>query len=533
MPYTISPSRFTAGSLASATGLNLLRQSILALLGAYRRPRPVWAARRHDSANWEEHDLGSGGWHRIYDGWIRHKANTLAWTVQVQREQALSCEIRLNYGAQSALVSTLAAGSNALTTPAGTINVSAQAGFYPVSIDVRALSGTTPVGGVTSLSVLPLQLAETAPINYSPLHRFFTGDVPSAADWQALSERAQTLADQLGGGCAPWLGGSPLPNENLWGTIAHTNEYLRYDLRLSRPEIYPPNRTDPEHGTYIAVIFYNDVQVGAAGWGVLASANTTMTSISLKNAAYFSNGQLIDLQSGHRVQLGGKSGGTFSACTLIWDGWRKATAGDWLRHSEPTDLVGDKENDYANFTGVFDLRSLPLTEGATYTVRVLALYDSHGWGSNTTAKCKINLLAEQPATTPTLTGWSAMSVFTAGASIAGASGVKALRDNLAWLSSRVTYDNPAAPRRWWWQPSFWTLRHERWLHYYCRYDSAVDQSQPQPNLGYFRGGEWKTGGLPYRPNEWLVYDLDSLDGLWPGQPYRVALPGWCLEDETP
>lgn len=535
MPYTLSPSRFAAGSLASATGLNLLRGSILALLGGYRRPRPVWTALRFDLNTWQGNDIGSG-WRRLFDGWVRHKANTLAWAVNVQREQALSCEIRLTYGATTITAATLAAGSNAPATASGTVNVSALAGFYPVSLDVRALAGGQPVDQVNAFWAQAVRLEEINPQNYDALHRFFAGDTPSAADWQALSARATTLGDQLGGAGAPWLGEQPAPNRSLWGNIVHTNEYLRYDIRSSLPEIYPtenPEQPQLEHATYVAVVFYNDVQVGAVGWGVLASANANLTSITLKNATYFSNGQTIDLQSGHRVTLGGKSGATFAACTVLRGGWRTPAAGDWLRHIEATDKHGDKEDGWANFTGVFDLRSLTLSEGGRYTVRVLAFYDSHGWGSNTTAKMKVLLLAEQPATTPTLTGWNAMPVFAAGGTLTGAGSVKTLRDNLDWLSNRVVYANPAAPRRQWQQPPFWTIRQARWLHYYCKYDEGKDPEEPKPTLGYMRGAEWKTGSLPYRPNEWLVYDLETLDGLWPGQPYRVTLPGWCLEDETP
>lgn len=535
MPYTVSPSRFAAGSLASATGLNLLRASILALLGGYRRPRPVWAVTRLDLTNWQAGEIGSG-WRRLYDGWIRHKANTLSWSVQVQRESALSCEIRLNYGQNTATVATLPAGSTALTTQAGTVNVSALAGFYPVSLDIRALAAGQPVQQVNTLWAMPVQLAELAPQTYAALHRFFQGDTPTAADWQALNDRAAVLGDQLGGAGAAWLGEAPAPNRNLWGNIVHTNEYLRYDICSSIPEIYPtknPEQAQVEHATYVAVVYYNDVQVGAVGWGVLASANANLTSITLKNAAYFSNGQTIDLQSGHRLTLDGWTGSTFAACTLLSGGWRTPASGDWLRHIEATDKHGDKEDGWANFTGVFDLRPLNLEEGARYTVRVLIFYDSHGWGNNTTARTKILLLAEQPATTPTLDGWTAMPVFSQGQTVTGAGSVKPLRDNLTWLSGRIVYANEATPRRTWQQPPFWTIRQSRWLHYYCRYEEGKDTEEPKPNLGYMRGAEWKTGSLPYRPNEWLVYDLESLDGLWPGQPYRVNLPGWCLEDETP
>lgn len=526
-----TPPVFVASQPISAEGhLNGLANLTNALLGAYRRNLTVWPGGVRDAYNWDALQVGDQ-WRRVFDGIIRHRADTLSWGVRVNKDSGLALEIRITYGT-STTTSTVAAGSG-LTTASGTIDVSAQSGFYPAIIDVRPLSGGSPVGTRGDLEVWPWYLCEVDPPSFAALHRFYTGDTPTAAQWQALSDRLTDLHEQAGDIAGVWLAHDPLltPNKTTAGTVVHRNETIMYDLRVRIPAVWPtgdPENNQQEYATLVAVVRYNDEVIGARGYGVIDSA-TLPGTVVMKDATYFSAGQRVRLQSGQLIQLGSKATATFTGCTQIEGGWRDPVVGDWLHH-EP-DLVADPEPEFVAYSGQFSLTGLTLTEGTRYQVTVTAYYNDHSWGTNTVGAVRCLLLAEAPSVNPTLTGWTAMPTFAQGDAVAGAGSVKTVRDNITWLSSRMVLFNDAAPRRYWWQGPVTMVREKRWLHYFCSYDEAADGDPPSPEIQWAIGKEWRSARLPYEPNKWLKYDLDRAERLYHGTAYRVLLPGWCLEDE--
>ena len=122
-----SPPVFVDGQPISAEGhLNGLANLTNVLLGKYRRNLTIWPGGVRNAANWDSDQAGDQ-WRRVFDGMIRHKADTLSWGVKVQRDSVLALEIRITYGT-STTTTTVAAGSG-ITLASGTINVSALSGF--------------------------------------------------------------------------------------------------------------------------------------------------------------------------------------------------------------------------------------------------------------------------------------------------------------------------------------------------------------------------------------------------------------------
>lgn len=541
MTWQTSPT-FTNGQIVSASGhLQALADNTRWLLGGYRRPQAVWPASVLDGGTHRRHMLPEGDqWQRIYEGMVRKKQSTLAYGIKVTADSVLNCTVRMTAGATSE--SHAISGGSGTTTITDTIDVSGETSFYRVAVDVQMLSGATPHALRGDTVVIPLYIEETDAESYSALAAFTAGTTPTAAQWQALADRADTLYDQLGGVNPPWLGAGGSVAGGFVGVDAFTgsygasvyrNEYLRYDLRLKMPSIFPAYPETQQYGTWVAVVYYNGTAVGARGWGVLDTGTSLPGTVVLKDGTHFYQGQQIKLQTGPIVTLGSKSTHTFTGCTLSGTHWRTPGAGDWVHHWPVQGPVGDTEDEYANWTGVFSLTGLGLVEGTRYPVKVLAVWDGHEYGDNTTAVIKIPLLSEQPASNPTLSGWSSMPAFAHGDTVTGAGSVKTIRDNLTWLSSRVVYANPATMRRYWQDQAAWFIHRLRWLHYYVIYDEASDTEEPTPEIGWMVGAEWKTDTLPYEPNKWLVADTWAMPGLLDGYAYRVKLPGFCMEDSLP
>lgn len=530
MTWIPSPT-FVDGQVLSASGhLQVLADDTRWLLGMYRRPQAIWPTTRLDGNHWNKYVLPEGdGWQRCFDGYVRNKTDALAYAVEVQRDALLVCKVRITAGASVTTTHTVAAGTGTQTIN-GTLDVSSLSGFYTVWVDVQTLSDGSPSGERGSIEVMPLYIEEIDEQSYADLHRFYTGDTPTASDWQALSGRDTILHAQTGGVVAAWTTDPPSDTDYIWGTSVYRNEFLRYDFRLFMPAMFPPTGGQ-EYATRMAVAYYGDTMVGARGWGVIASADLPGT-LEFKDATYFYEGQTVELQTGALVTLGSKTSHTFTGCTMTGTNWRSPGNGDWLRHW-PMQPVGDAENEYANYTGVFDLRGLGLVEGTRYQVKIFHYTNSHGFDAGPVGVIKVHFLADQPASNPTLAGWSAMPAFAHGDTVAGAGSVKTIRDNLAWLSSRIAYRNPAVlQRRWWYQP-FWFINTKRWLHYFCIYEDGPLNDEPRLEIGWFVGAEWKTDTLPFEANRWLVFDLWGVVGLLPGYAYRVVVPGYAMEDDVP
>ena len=532
MPWQTSPT-FSNGQIISASGhLQALADNTRWLLAGYRRPQTCWPASRLDGSTHRRHMLAEGNeWQRVYEGMIRHKADTLSYGLSVVADSVLNCKVRVTGG--SATQTHTISGGSGTTAIDDTLDVSGESGFYLTAVDVQMLDGVTPHPFQGTTEVQPLYIEETDAESYGSLAAFTNGSTPTAAQWQALSDRADTLYAQLGGVSAPWLAEPPARDGVICGASVYRNEYLRYDLRLKLPSIFPAYPETQQYGTWVAVVSYNGTVVGARGWGVLDTGTSLPGTVVLKDATYFFEGQQIKLQTGPVVTLGSKASDTFTGCTLVGTHWRAAGPGDWVKHWPEQTPVGDSEEEYANYTGVFSLTGLGLSEGTRYPVQALAYWDGHEYGDNTTAVLKVNLLSEQPASNPTLTGWSAMPTFAHGDTVTGTASAKTIRDNLTWLSSRVVYANPSTMRRYWQDQGAWFIHRLRWLHYYIIYDELSDTEEPSAEIGWMVGGEWKTDSLPYEPNTWLVHDLWGVAGLLDGYAYRVRLPGYCMEDSIP
>lgn len=534
MTWVTSPT-FTDGQIISASGhLQALADNTRWLLGMYRRPAPVWATVRLGEDNWNKILLPEGSWwQRCYDGYVRNKTDVLGYGIDVVQDTGLTCKVRVSAGGGAVSTTHTVNPGGGTETLSGTLDVSGLNGFYQVAVDVQALSGGVGTFQRGTLEVMPLAIAETDAQSYGALAAFTAASTPTAAQWTALSTRDTTLHSQTAGVVAPWMA-EPLTQQNntaIWGTDVYRNEYLRYDLRVRAPSLFPAFPETQQSATLVAVVYYNGTVVGARGWGVLAAGTSLPGTVVLKDATYFYEGQQIKLMTGPIVTLGSKAGSTFTGCSLSGTHWRTPGAGDWVRHFPEQGPVGDVDAEDAVYTGVFSLTGLGLVEGTRYQVKVVHYFDGHEYGTNCTGNIRVMLLSSQPASNPTLSGWSSMPAFAHGDTVGGAGSVKTIRDNLTWLSSRITYANPAVLRcQAWYQPMVF-VNTRRWLHYFCVFQDGGEE--PKPEIGWMVGREWKTDTLPYKPNEWLRYDLWNVPGLLPGYTYRVKLPGWALEDDTP
>lgn len=536
MTWAPSPT-FTDGQIISASGhLQALADNARWLLGMYRRPATVWATVRLGEDTWNRVMLPEGSWwQRAYDGYIRNKTDVLGYGIDVVQDSGLTCNVRISAGGGAVSATHLVAAGAGTETLSGTLDVSGLNGFYQVTVDVQALSGGVGTPQRGTLEVMPLFIAETNAQSYSTLAAFTTASTPTAAEWQALSTRDTTLYNQTGGANVPWLA-EPLTQRNntaVWGTDVYHNEYLRYDLRVRMPSLFPAFPETQQYATLVAVAYYNGTVVGARGWGVLGAGTSLPGTVVLKDATYFYQGQQIKIQTGPIVTLGSKAGSTFTGCSLSGDHWRTPGPGDWVKHFPEQGPGGDVDAEDAIYQGVFPLTSLGLTEGTRYQVKVVHYFDGHEYGTNCTGNIRALLLSTQPASNPTLTGWATMPAFVHGSAVTGAGSVKTIRDDLTWLSSRIVYRNPAAARQWAWSEPAWFIQMRRWLHYFCLFGENSTEEEPKPEVGWMVGREWKTQALPYEPNKWLKFDLWGLPNLLPGYPYRVKLPGWAMEDDLP
>ncbi len=538
MDIWTTPPTFAAGQAISANGhLQALTDNVNVILGKYTAPQTLWSARRVDDY-YSGDTLPEGNhWRRMWSGYIRNKTNVLEYGVKVGKDSALKCKIRITYGSATH-EQTVSNGSGSQTITAS-LDVSAYSGFYFVAIDYQMLNGTTPTASRGSCTIAPLYLHETDAQTYATLARFYTGDTPTAAQWQALSDRASTLYAQTGGVGIPFVGNggvrtwgnstTPL-SVNVWnGTLVHANRYLYFDLRVKMPQLWTGGN-DPNHGTLVAVVYYNGTMLGGRGYGALDTGTSLPGTVVLKDATYFYQNQVIRLQSGHMIRLGTKSTNTFTGCTQLAGGWRAAAVGDSIWHLAETQPESDAEEGFRRWVGTFDLNALGMTDGTRYEVQVVAYDNIHTYGTNTTGWVNVVQLAEQPASQPTLSGWSSMPTWEHADIVTGTGSARTIRDNLVWLSSRIVYGNQATPARRWDQPDAWLIREYDWLHYYCAYTEGGEQPEPQPSIGFMYGNEWQESSLPFEPNKWMAYDLRGMAHLWPGTKYRVRDITYALED---
>lgn len=568
MLYWTPPPDFAAGVLSANGHLNRLVDCANTLFAGYLGHQIVWQSRKWQGGidPWRGDNKDASGWERIYSGYIRNKVGRLEYDMRVTAHASNQLEVRILYGSSGSSTITAAAGSGS-STKTGSFDVSLfeRDAFYWVRVDARVTAGGVAQSDIGAATVHIYFLGETDPQTYSTLHRCYTGDVLTVADWQALSDRASTLYAQL---LTPYAAmctehmrfDSGAVERSEWGgVVRHKNKWLRYDLRFRMPYWVRGGYTDDNgvyhqkrYGTFNLNIYYGATRVKSVGVSPAARDHSaTTTDIYLMTQTYFSENDLVLTAKGEIIKLGPKQSDHFSGCTRNWLPASQSGSAtgiafverDWLRTYTAANATtaGDLDEEYLAYQGIVDTSSLGLTEGTLYPVTVKTYYNREDSDvEDVTAAAQCFGLYEQQAATPAAGWWTKPPVFALDDIVAGATGgvsIKTVRDDLAALSTYIAYRNLASPK---WrsdpsrlqgtQPPLQLTRRGRWLHYYCAYTDGSEE--PSPSLGYFRDGAkaLQEVSLPYEPNKWLVYDLDGIDGLWEGQVYRVKETTYAIED---
>lgn len=174
----------------------------------------------------------------------------------------------------------------------------------------------------------------------------------------------------------------------------------------------------------------------------------------------------------------------YNGVTLIT--FEKETVSTGHRHKE-------------TYTGTIDLTSQGLTVGNEYYIEVELELAAHGhddWDY-----CKINYIYEQASVQVSIANWTEMTSFSPNQIVMGTADIAKVRDNIEWLTDRVTYRNHASHnlRD---KPYYYFWRYHPWLYFF------VEDEDMEPKLEYWRG-EWIEVNLKNEPGEWLLYQLED------------------------
>lgn len=528
-----TPPQFAQGQYFSAAMHgNALINNCEVLLGVYNGPSCLWQTGKMASGsyNWNQGYGPTADGYRIWSGAVRHKTSgeTLTYCVRVWRDSVETTTVKVKI-IGTTNTHNIAAGSG-YVDQTGSIDISGKTAdtFYEVFVDVAC--DRQPTAQV-------LYIFETDAQSYAALAGFTAGSTPTAAQWAALSARASTLWQQQTEPPLALFGSyhthqTPTRGEAGVGRwlMRYNNAYLAYQFRVR----YPANRDMSYH----AVISVNGVEKVRKGYYCLSyGVDETETTIALKAASVgLSGGEVMRLQNGSELfQLGTYNGSTgkWDDCVRGYNGTTpQALSGPCYVWQPETDgETWERQADYVLYRGVVDISQQGLVEGSLYEVTATeAAYDAE-WDlpSNKVdlSGFGIDYIYTVSASTPTLTGWSAMPSFHRGSTVGGAGSMKTIRDNLTWLSAttRIVYRNNAAPYlgRW----GGYGVRQKRWLVYYCT------DAEQQPELVYWRNTkEVEVVGLTNRPYEWVSYDLDGAEGLWDGVGYHVRGVTYAMEDDS-
>lgn len=454
--YTWSPPpRFADGQFLSAEAhLNALARSTEHLLAMYltrREPFPSYISRGRVTQAWEVRL--PDGWRRAWSGYMRRKTSALRYRIEYAADVVTGLQVRVQTHDTYSTVISATGGSGVAE---GTINVSSISynTIYALNVDVKAYY---PAYGdnIGQGWIKVRELYEEDPQSYAALASFNTGTTPTAAQWQALSDRAETLYRQLLAPRPVFQGGVATGAGVLWaGTFRHLHRYWYYDVRIR-----------PPYGDGTCRVYLN-----IAGTDYLLGMRNTPAD----------------------------------------------------RYPAPhTPDEGDGEYDFWTHRGVVDVNALNLAEGETYPASVRLEVD----GDATIATAKLLALWQQTPATPGVAWWEPMPTWTRGSAVTGAGNVKTIRNNLEDLSARVVYRNYPCVERIPDMPPAWHFRVHRFLHYYPQV-----KENAAPKLGYWAGDKWEEVALPYEPNRWLVYDLQSARRLFPGTHYRLLDITFAFED---
>jgi hypothetical protein len=375
--------------------------------------------------------------------------------------------------------------------------------FYDISIEQDY---ETWVAGALYVTLLCETQGATGVPPFTALPTFSDLMVPTAAQWQALSTRAtglgaQTCAPQPTGQCTWDSDGTARlgPHRKVRGTFNHRSRYLAYFFTAMRSD----NRDEN-------FLHWTDGIVKINGVAVL------------------------------RRRVGGANApGT------------AAVGEDYLF----VDARG-----YA-FSGVLDLNTYPgnLVLGTDYTWEFT--YDARGGGyqnpgdlavGGSNGTIGLHYLFEYTDNSDALAGWTAFVAWTHGLNVLGNSGspqVQTLVGNLNLLNTVTNYHNYASVMDRGVGPGNGLYGLRRWRYLYYRTDpqaklseaSAEGHYDPLPPAGtrtiasepvliYTYKGKEKRVTLTDAYYKWYALDLDSVEGLLPGVPYKLENVKYAIED---
>lgn len=474
------PPTFTAGQVLSATAhMNTLQEYVQGLADVWRGPQLPFAGQL---------TMQQKGWSFAWSGVIRHKYNSFRWEYVILKNGPLSIYINGN----------LVPGSN--TSPAGVVDISSMGltenQFYDITI-------TAPADTYFQLWLLR---EERTPV-YPTLANFNDGDVPTAAEWQALSDYASEISNRLD------YPGAPVSQYHIkmdgnsqdlgfypqLGIINHRCRHLAYSIYLRTPywgdtSIYSP----PE-----------SVRNTGERWSC---------------ARIYANGSLAA-----KFVIGSSHEGA--------DG-----VGEWFQY------VPGGPGSYHTFSGVLDLDVYPggITPGADYKLFVHCK-DSTYW--DTDNECRVNYIYEVPDMITDTLGLTPFVDWAHGNYVYGSTSsprVQTVKTNMQLMAAYNVYHNNATRqilnaenintafmvRRW------------RYLHYRnpAKVDEVVDPNgviivagvNPKPTISWYYQGKKQTANLPDASTRWMAYDLDSAPGLFPGIEYEISgLVTYAIEDWVP
>lgn len=504
-------------------------------------------------------DSGAMGF-KIFNGAIRHKVNMETHVTKVRLYDAGVSQITIVRSGQAGTSTTNGTWTlNAYGYCDVTINHSVGSvsdGFYEVFV---WHNGSSPHFAQV------VESYETATVSWPELPAF--ASTVSLADWQALSDRADILAavmegavktpfpsyfydalhrgadvDWRGWDTAPGTGGAPIatpPSGSDWsncrGFIQHHGDYITFSLvfkmatnETTTIQFVVAGEAVAEYGyTTLAAELASDATTIQVGEPIFSPSTTVMTSwgeriaLGTKASTYVYNivsrnvDNLLSNQQMTEARLANEN---------------------WVRHYFSGERTSDKEDKVpkAYYSGVIPVSGIAV--GDVYEL-VIAKRHQSGGDDDGTSEVLVEFATEGPSAEDTMAGWQAMTMI-AKDTVVTPEIMGPIRDNLQLLSDVVGYrnyatpnliGNPVAGRN---REAWFVRGHSRWLIYYRN-----DADSAQVQLSFIRGktaeGKYRmeTANLDLEPHKWMAYDLEGIQGLAPGTPYKVSGCQFVFEDQ--
>jgi len=428
-------------------------------------------------------------------------------------------------------------------------------------IEVEITSGSLDDYEVYILTVY--EYRASGDLSFPSLHTFASG-TPAASDWNNLSTTADLLKTQFNNSMNGFSGTSWTPNHASDLTdeidvgqsagIFHVTDNLAVDIAY-----YEPNGADNNRPYLFVHVYINDVLWKTVGTGAIdgtvAIDSTTLTvqndpekvDLDLPQGTYFQEGDYIVTRTHDRfpdesevIKLGPRDGNTFNNCSRAQYGTsaRAYTHNTMINSYQGLEQPSPfSKSNVHRFILQGSIASFGLSVGSVYRITIKAEYDRFEGNAGTPLDGKIYLDGVweylDPGATPTLAGYEAMSPYEHKDTVAGTDGIKILRDNLEFLKGEVDYRSIAThgtfASKGYAQSEIFTyrsiqlVRKHDWLWYY------IENEEDDPQIRYYWQG-WQTVGLTTNTEQWQLYDLSKVEGLWSGTSYFVDGVTFALED---